>query len=243
MERKKYLSIILLLCPLLLLGNTYSDRIYRAYAKGDMTLWKTTMDEMQAAKNPDNRFSLELLNYQYGYIGWLLSIGEKDQAKQHLKQSQTIIKRLEEASFNLSMVYAYKAAFVGFEIGIHPYKAPFIGPDSYDYVEKSLAYNPDNYFAHLQKANIQYHTPALFGGSKQEALKHLLKALTLYEQTPQEKKDWNRLNMLGSLIVFYTEQKDYSNAKRYCEKALTLEPDFAWVKNELYPQTLEKIKK
>ena len=49
--------------------------------------------------------------------------------------------------------------------------------------------------------------------------------------------------VLGSLIVFYTEQKDYSNAKRYCEKALTLEPDFAWVKNELYPQTLEKIKK
>ena len=243
MEGKKYLSIILLLCPLLLLGNTYSERIYRAYAKGDMTLWKTTMDEMHAAKNFDNRFSLELLNYQYGYIGWLLSIGEKDQAKQHLKQSQTIIKRLEEASFNLSMVYAYKAAFVGFEIGIHPYKAPFIGPDSYDYMEKSLAYNPDNYFAHLQKANIQYHTPALFGGSKQEALKHLLKALTLYEQTPQEKKDWNRLNMLGSLIVFYTEQKDYSNAKRYCEKALTLEPDFAWVKNELYPQTLEKIKK
>ncbi len=243
MERKKYLSIILLLTPLILSGNTYNERIYRAYTKGNMILWKTTMDEMQAAKNPDNRFSLELLNYQYGYLGWLLSKGEKEEAKQLLKHAQKIIQRLDESGYNPSMVYAYKAAFVGFEIGIHPYKAPFIGPNSYKYVEQALAYNSKNYFAYLQKANILFYTPSIFGGSKEEAITNLLKAFALYQDSQLETKDWNLLNILGSLIVFYSEQNDYLKAKRYCEKALALEPNFAWVKNELYPQTLEKIKK
>ena len=243
MERKKYLSIILLLSPLILCGNTYSERIYRAYTKGNMTLWKTTMDEMQAVEKPDSGFSLELLNYQYGYMGWLLSKGEKEEAKRLLQQAQKIIQRLDKASYNPSMINAYKAAFVGFEIGIHPYKAPFIGPNSYKYVEQALAYNYRNYFAYLQKANILFYTPSIFGGSKEEAVTNLLKALALYEDDHLETKDWNLLNILGSLIVFYSEQKEYPKAKRYCEKALALEPNFAWVKNELYPQTLEKIKK
>lgn len=243
MEGKKYISIILLLCPIITSGNTFRDRIYKAYSSGDMALWKTTLDEMQDNKNPNNSFALELLNYQYGYMGWLLSNGKRGEAKQLLKQAHVIIMKLELSSFNFSMLYAYKAAFVGFEIAINPYKAPFIGSNSIRYVEKALSVDPHNFFAHLQKANILYHTPSFVGGSKQEALISLLKALELYESVPQGANDWNLLNILGSLIVFYSEQKDYPNAKRYCEKALALEPNFAWVKNELYPQTLEKMKK
>jgi len=43
------------------------------------------------------------------------------------------------------------------------------------------------------------------------------------------------------LIVDGQIRKRY--AKKYYEKILKIEPEFLWVKNELYPQLLKKIKK
>jgi hypothetical protein len=35
--------------------------------------------------------------------------------------------------------------------------------------------------------------------------------------------------------------KEYQKAAVFCQKALEAEPEFEWVKNTLYPQTLKKI--
>jgi len=38
------------------------------------------------------------------------------------------------------------------------------------------------------------------------------------------------------------EINDYNNAKLYFDKALKIEPNFHWVKNELYPLLSTKIR-
>jgi hypothetical protein len=52
-------------------------------------------------------------------------------------------------------------------------------------------------------------------------------------------KDWNLLNLLGSIINAYIETKNYITAKEFCLKSIEIEPNFDWVINELYPKTLK----
>ena len=58
----------------------------------------------------------------------------------------------------------------------------------------------------------------------------------------QNKYDWNYLSLLVLIGQSYMILKDYKQAKVYFDKAITAEPRFLWVKNELYPDVLKMIK-
>ena len=101
-----------------------------------MNKWKSTIDKMQEQEKKPNEFLLELINYQYGYIGWCLGNNEKKQAKIYLKLSEENVENLEKTSLYPSYVNAYKSAFYGYAIGINKLKAPFIGPKSINAARK-----------------------------------------------------------------------------------------------------------
>jgi len=141
----------------------------------------------------------------------------------------------------LSMLYAYKSAFIGFNIGISPYKAPLIGKKSLEFVKKSISLDNNNYFAYIQLGNIYYYTPTIFGGSKSDAIKNYLKALDLLEKNSTGlKENWNYLNLLVTIINAFYEIGQYENAKKYCIKTLMFEPEFDWVKNKICPEIFKK---
>lgn len=248
MERKKHLlTALLLLISLSFFGqngqnNQNSRSIYQAYINGDMESWLQVI--VQADKQPEKTESdiLELINYQYGYIAWCLGQKLTDQAKQYLKQAQKNIDILEKKEYNMSSLYAYKAAFIGYEIGLSPVKAPFMGPKSLDYAEKAISSDPLNPLTYSQLGNITYYTPKLFGGSQIQALNHYLMALSLMESNPKQLPgNWNYLNLLATIINAYIDLEQYSSAHDYCIKTLRLEPDFKWVKNELLPLIRNKL--
>ena len=56
-------------------------------------------------------------------------------------------------------------------------------------------------------------------------------------------KNWNYINLLTIIAQSYALIKDYEKAKLYYEKILVIEPGFNWVKNELYPEMIKKMKK
>lgn len=241
MERKKYIFIMLLFLWALSVEASFKTQIYHAYTNNKMNVWKNVIDNMQKQKNKSDVFLLELINYQYGYIGWCIGSERDKEARKYLDLARKNLNMLISNKFALSMAYGYKAAFIGYEIGIDNYKAPFIGSKSYDYVADAFEYNPDNYFAYLQKANIEFFMPAIFGGSKQKAIENYLKALAVYESNNDTSGDWNYLNLYSILINAFIRMEDYPNAVKYCKKALDIEPGFLWVKNDLYPEALEKF--
>lgn len=217
--------------------------IYKAYTNSNMNQWKHSMDSMNVIKQKTNKELLELINYQYGYIGWCISNKKTVEAEKYLEKASLNLKQLEQKKYNLSMLYAYKAAFVGFEIGLSPYKAPFIGPKSLEYAQKSISLDSLNTLGYMQLGNIAYYTPEILGGSKTEALKHYLKALKIMEKNSELKThNWNYLNLLGTIIKAYMDLNRNQAAKEYCIKTLSVEPGFDWVKNQLYPQVLKKLK-
>ncbi|MGQ9820134.1 MAG: hypothetical protein ACUVQ1_09490 [Candidatus Kapaibacteriales bacterium] len=239
MERKKYiLMIILTWIDIALFGQT-SIAIYNAYVQGNMIEWKKVMDSFKAKTNSEK---LELINYQYGYVAYCIDQKKESEAETYIKKAESLLTELEKHKYELSTVYAYKSAFIGFKIGLSPYKAPFLGQESLSYAKKSVTTDTINYFGYIQLGNIAFYTPAMFGGSKKEALKYYLKALQIMQRNSALlKNNWNYLNLLVTIINSYYEIGQYKLAEMYCKKALDIETKFDWVKNNLYPKIKKKL--
>jgi hypothetical protein len=244
MERSKYFVVLfVMLLSFTNLKASYKSDIYNAYISNNMGKWKTTIDEMNQQQNKSYEFILELLNYQYGYIGWCIGNKKNKLAEEYLKLGQKNIQILEKSNYNISMVNSYKSAFYGFRIGLNKLQAPFIGPKSVECSKLAMKQDDKNPYGYIQFGNSEYYMPATFGGSKKVALEYYEKAEKIMELNPEQaKEDWNYLSLLTIIAQAYTELKYYKSAKAIYEKILRIEPNFLWVKNELYPELLKKIK-
>ena len=240
MERSKYLIIVfLLVCCGFAARASYKQEVYTAYITNKMDIWKKVLVQMDAVSTKTNAFRFEWLNYQYGYIAWCIDMNKKDEARAILQQAELNLAILEKEKNNLSMVNAYKAAFYGYKIGLNKLMATTYGPKSVAAAKLALSLNTDNAFAYCQYANIQYYMPAVFGGSKAEALKYYLKCKALMELNASALRfDWNYLNVLTAIAECFYNLKNKEMAKIYCEKILKIEPQFLWIKTVLYPKVM-----
>lgn len=243
MERTKYLLTALLLFLIMIhIHADYKSAIYKAYISNDMGKWKKTMDEMARVEPATNDVILELVNYQYGYIGWCIGMKNKKEAGHYLALAKKNIELLQKKSYKPSSVNAFLSAMYGFEIGLNTMKAPFIGPKSVKCAELAMELDKMNPYGFIQYAHSQYYMPAAFGGSKQVAIEHYLKAEKIMEQQKEKYRgDWNYLNLLAVIARAMEAIGKDQQAKQYYEKILKTEPGFLWVKNELYPAFLKRI--
>jgi len=216
--------------------------IYSAYISGDMEQWKNVIDRMEEVKSMDNSFLLELVNYQYGYIAWAIGVKQNSEARRYLKLAEANLAVLEGNRYKLSMVNAYKAAFYGYRIGLNVLQAPFIGPKSVESANLAMKLDPSNPYGYIQYGNSQYYMPAMFGGSKVEAIKHYLKAEELMASDEEfAENNWNYLNLLTVLAQAFSETGDPASAKEYYDKILKIEPGFIWVKDQLYKDLMKNM--
>ncbi len=245
MERKKYILIIFFLTwGFQSLTASYRQDIYKAYITGDMELWKKVLDRMESQQNSEETFLTELVNFQYGYIGWCIGNKNFRTAGDYLDKAEKIIGILEKSKKHESLVQAYRSAFYGFRIGIHVLKAPFLGPKSVASAKKAVALDQNNPLGHIQFGNCYNYMPAFYGGSKTVALESYRKAEKLMEQEPgQTTGDWNYLNLLSLIGQTYEETGKFKDAKEYYNKILKIEPAFEWVKHGLLPGLTIKMKK
>jgi hypothetical protein len=221
----------------------YGSEIYSAYINNRMDRWKAVIDRMAAIPDKDNALLLELVNYQYGYIGYCIGFDRKDEARKYLSVAQANLEILEERGYMLSMVSAYKSAFYGFRIGLNPVTAPVNGKKSMENAKTALKLDPSNYLAYIQNGNIEFYMPAAFGGSKKEALEFYLKAKEVIEKNPGSLKgDWNYLSLMILIGQTHTYLKEYDKAKKTYDNILQIEPEFKYVKDDLYPKLLTKMK-
>lgn len=241
MEGKKYYSLILFLWILISgIQANNQERIYQAYISGDMKTWKTVLSELKKNKPVQPELVLQRANIEYGYIGWCIGNKRWEEAELHLADLNQLLDVLENKKYRPAMVMAYRSAAIGFEIGLNKAKAPFVGPKSVRLAEKSMQTDPAEPLGFVQYGNSQYYMPAVFGGSKKEALGYYLKAMKLMENKPAElKNNWNYLSLLTQIAKAYYALGDNKTALNYLKKTLHIEPGYLWVKNELYPAYLK----
>jgi len=245
MERSKYwIAVVFLgLFALSLKGSNRID-VYNSFINNRMAVWKSVIDQLNNQLDKPNELRIELLNYQYGYIGWCLGNERKEEALVYLKLAEQNVKLLETNKVGLSLINGYKSALYGFRIALNKFSAPFNGSKSSDCAKQAVLLDPNLPFGFIQLGNVKFHSPSLMGGSKTEAIGYYLKAKAMMEKKGSEiQGDWNYLSLLVTIAQAYESINDTIKAKLMYEEILKFEPGFTWVRDDLYPHLLEKIKK
>jgi tetratricopeptide (TPR) repeat protein len=238
MERKRYYLItLIMICNLVLTGqNNYKPAIYKAYITGNMGSWSKALEEMESQKNRSIDYLLELINYQYGYIGWCISNKNDKEAEHYISKMESNLEDLRSVTGESSEFHSYKAALYGFKLGMNIWKAPVLGKKSMTHAKMAIEKDSMSLHANFEMGNIWNYMPELFGGSKLKALQYYIKAISILENEKSGiKNNWNYLNLLVLAGQAAKELGNIQKAIYYFEKALETEPDFIWVKNELLP--------
>ena len=244
MERSKYFIVWFLFFASVKGFASYQEQIFSAYLTGDMDAWRHVIDRMESIETKNARFTHNLINYQYGFIGYAIGVSDLKTARLYLNLAKNNLQRLEEMNYNSSVIQSYKAAFYGFEIGLNRFRAPLYGPRSIDAAKQAMLLDNTNPIGFKQYAHAQYYMPAIFGGSKTEALEYYHTAEKIYENNLHDAhRDWNYISLLVTIAQAYEELGNTSKAISYYEKILSFAPGFTWVKNELYPSIKNKKKK
>ena len=240
---KYCLTLCLLLSLLAVNAQDYRPAIYQAYMTEKMDSWKGLMDQMEQefSQTSDPALLYDLLEAEYGYTGWLVSVKRKKEAEELLKSAERHMALLSELGLDNARVYSLKGAFYGFQIMLEPTRAPKLGRLSMEANEKALNLDPEEPQVWLERANMDYYRPVVFGGSKRRAVPSYEKAVELFELSPgRTRENWVYMNCLAGLGIAYENTRKFSEAGKVYRKILELEPSFKWVKEELYPKFQEK---
>ena len=220
-------------------GRTgFQNMIYRAYVYDRMPLWESTLQtmEFEYRQQPDPGLLYDILLAKYGLIGYYLGTDQENEAEAMLDRANNYLDILSEDRNYRAEAKLFEAAFYGFRIGLRPRRAVRFGPRSSRLIDEALEINPDYPRAHIEKGNVLYYAPSIFGGSKSKAIEHYEKAIELMEDSMANNHRWLYLSTLVSLAEAYKEAGDRETGIAILEKALRFEPDFHWVKEEKLPE-------
>lgn len=248
----KRIIITLLLCtPVVMSGSPLqgtdcsSCTIYSSYIRGDMQMWYRVMDQLKAEYNrvPSACSLYILTEARYGYIGYLLSRGDKDAARPLIDEFEKEIELLSEYPEYRTETEAFRVSLLGFRIGLNPARAVTLGPKALKQLQTAMeagGYNPSVW---IEKANSEASMPAFAGGSEKKAAASFTEALRLFEADGGPAGcNWRYLNTMVLLGQLLEKMEDYKGAREVYKRALVREPGFVWVRDELLPAVEKQLK-
>ncbi|MFC0877036.1 hypothetical protein ACE01N_10590 [Saccharicrinis sp. FJH2] len=223
-------------------SQNFKAEIYNAYISGDMTKWELVLSTMEKQYKAQPSYTLleDIVEIQYGLIGYLIGAEQDDKAEQILEVAEKNLDLLMNRNDKIARYWAYKSAFTGFKIGIAPYKAPFLGPRSFSYIKEAMVLDENNPYVLMEYANGKYYAPAFAGGDKPLALKAYAKAILILEKdTLNLKNSWYYLMAKTNYGTALLKKGDNSDAIRIFDEILDFEPRYKWVAEELKPNALK----
>jgi tetratricopeptide (TPR) repeat protein len=222
-----------------------SCTVYKGYISGDLEMWKKGMTELQEAygKTAEPCLLFALTEARYGYIGYLLEINKKNEAKLVVESFETDIERLAGLPEYKAETEAFRVALLGFSMELNPAKTVTLGPKTLKQLEKAIAADSTNPAVWIEKANSEANMPAFAGGSKEKAAASFREALRLFEADPALTAcNWRYLNTIVLLGQTLEKLDDYTGARQAYLKALGREPGFRRVRDELLPAVEKKMR-
>ena len=248
MKRSKHqFNILVISCLLFSIGlktsaeSVYRKTIYNCFINHEMYKWGNIIQSIEINNSPSNiEQKLELIDYYYGFVGYLIGKKQLEAAEKYVNKADKLIAMVLKESPKNATAYSYKGSFIGYRIVISKFKAIYLGPESTAYVNKAYELDPQNIQAIIDKGNILYYSPSIFGGDKEEALLFYLKAAKLIETNKDTYQNWAYLNLLTITALAYEKTEQPQRAKLIYDKILRQEPNFYWVKVDLYPKFLVK---
>jgi len=194
---------------------------------------------MKTAPDPgrDAEALYEYALAHYGFIGLCMAKDDKDKARDYLEKTRAFAARLIELQPVDPRFVALEGAAYGFQMALKPHLLPVIGPKSLKALNRALELGPASPQALIESGNKDWFMPAVFGGSKERAIKHYEDAVNIMGKDEYfTSENWYYLNSQMILAGWYEEMGLNNRARGMYLKINGIEPDFEWVREKLGAQ-------
>jgi len=241
----KTIVIIISVIISLLMGQSVDEFILQGKEKIRTGINHWNEQEMlQARAHFERGLSLNEKQWLFHYyVAWCdhqlanLSIGKQDKGKTkgYMNDGINHLDDAIELSPDFAEAYGLLSSLYGTKIGLIPWTGFWYGPKAGRAMGQALSLAPDNPRLHLIKGISSFYTPKQWGGGKDLAQVSFLKAVELYQDDQPEVTlpDWGSSDVYGWLANVALSSGDTVSAIIQFEKALVVDQDNSWVKNQL----------
>lgn len=157
----------------------------------------------------------------------------KEQAQKYIEDCIAQLEKSIELKDDFAESYALMSSILGKKIGLSPIKGVFLGPKSGGMIGKAFKLASKNPRVNLIAGQNAFYTPKIFGGGIERAMKHVQRAITLFDSVKVENPilpDWGHAEAFAYQGMILMKQENFADAKKSYEQALEINPDYAWVK-------------
>jgi tetratricopeptide (TPR) repeat protein len=225
------------------IAQTARQKIYTAYLTSNMALWEQALAELEAkwkqSNDPGTLF--ELATDTYGLVG--ICVAKKCGREEALIAKtdgylNEIFKKYPGSAWGLGI----QGGLYGMKIAISKASAVYWGPKSTTALENAVKYDPNCPYGWVERGNAKFHSPAIVGGDKYEAIRCYKKAIEAFDKQANDRtQNWVYLHSLAWLGKAYEATGQNALAVQAYERAVVYEPGFTWVKDELLPALKRRL--
>ena len=250
----KLFGFLFLICSLLQFSSAQTANQFmqegkitatKAYVSYDKETFLKAYDSFEKIYEADTTnfaavYNLTYIEYRF------LEMGSRDKAlfDKFVAQAVDHAEKISNIKGFTSEGKTLLAAILMMKITHNWAEAMTLSPKIYALLGEVLAINGNNPRANLIYGIMKFNTPAAFGGSTKDALESFTKTISFFEKEENDPSlliNWGYLDALAWTGIA-NEKLEMTDAAMFVyKKALSIEPEFAWVKHVLLPN-LEKNK-
>jgi len=217
--------------------------VYKAYLSGDIDIWVKGIAEQEEiykrSRTSDDLYVLILS--KYGLIGFVIGMKKDYDVRDVISSAEADVDVLSSDERYAAFTSAMMGGLIAMKISLNPLKATYLGMKSVRLIEEAIEADRNNPAGWVEMGNARFHMPSVAGGSYKEAIINFSQAVTLFEKEKDGIRcNWYYLHALVWLARSYENTGNLAEAKKLYEELLSLEPEFQWVKQDLYPGLLKK---
>ena len=218
-----------------------NDLIYKALVSYDVNSMLNARKEFEDLLKKDslNAFALYGLTFsEYKLLEMNMQKGGKELFNKYYQPAIDDASRLATLKEYSSEGHSLLAAVYMMKIATDPMSAVALAPKIYGLLSEAENEKPENPETYVILGQMKFNTPAMFGGSFKDAVKSFSKAEALFEKGADSQMvnvKWGMLESLAWLGRSFEKLNNFDAARFTYQKAMTLEPEFGWVKYQLLP--------
>ncbi len=222
----------LLFVTCLLAASPADRRLYDAYLRQDMHVWADYLETIRW-QDADNDERSRILLCEYGYVPYLYSVGDtvacriaNHRYKQHIEAAKDSLSEEDWLSHCSAVrIYSYMLGEAGIGDVVSGMRLS----------RKALQADSLNPLALYMRANICFHFPKLFGGSKKKALQYCLRAERAMERDTAYRYHWMYTAVQLEAAQCYDKLGHRTKALEQCRRIMLLHPQFIYVTDTFLP--------
>ncbi|MFH0735885.1 MAG: hypothetical protein V1773_14685 [bacterium] len=154
---------------------------------------------------------------------------------QYLDESISLLKEIIKNDESNSEAMALLATCYGIKISSDWSLAQSLGAESQKLLAMALQITPNNPRVLLQAGIPKLYTPEFFGGDKKAAVDFFKKSVESFKNGNDNSYRWGKMDAYAWLGIGLTALKDTTSAITVYNEALTIEPNYSWIKYKLLP--------